>query len=60
MEMVFAIVFQIISANTYLQIAPPEQMTINECLEQAREMNFGNSHEYVMVCSPNKEPPRES
>lgn len=63
MEIVYAILLTagLVGGNpTYTQVAPPEEMTINECLKQARELNYTDNTGYVIVCVPRKEPPVES
>lgn len=42
-------------------IAPVMEMTVNECLNKAREFNWSEENSgYRMVCVPKQEPPVES
>ena len=63
MEIVYAVLMTVSFATgtpVFTQATPHEEMTINQCLKDAREINYSSNTEYVLACVPKKEAPRES
>lgn len=56
MEIVVAVIMLITggtdASNVTLKYETSEQMTVDQCLTQARSFNEDEDHPYIMVCMP--------
>ncbi len=52
MELVFAVVLSLLSPTEW-EYQSSSLMTINQCLEEARDFNDDPNHTYIIVCMPN-------